>query len=148
LFTDVAEYMLYIFMAIIFLALSFGIINTMLMAVLDRAAEIGMLMAIGMNKVKIFRMILMETILLMLTGSLLGLFLSYLLIIITGKYGIDLSEFSSGLAGFGFSSKVYPFLETGGYIRIVIMVVITGILSALIPAKRALKFNPSEAIRN
>lgn len=148
LFTDIAEYMLYIFMFIIFLALSFGIINTMLMAVLDRAMEIGMLMAIGMNKGRIFRMILSETILLMLTGSLIGLFLSYLLVMFFAKHGIDLSAFSSGLSGFGFSTKVYPFLESGSYIKIVMMVVITGFFSALIPAKRALKYNPSEAIRN
>ena len=75
IFTDVAEYMLYIFMTIIFLALSFGIINTMLMAVLERVKEIGMLMAIGMNKIKIFKMIMLETILLMLTGSVLGMVL-------------------------------------------------------------------------
>ena len=134
-------------MIIIFLALSFGIINTMLMAVLDRVREIGMLMAIGMNKTKIFLMIMLETILLMLTGSVVGLVLSYLLIEFFGKHGIDLSSLSSGLSGFGFSTVVYPFLEMNAYIKIVIMVIITGFLSSLIPAKRALKLNPSEAIR-
>jgi putative ABC transport system permease protein len=147
LMTDSSQYMLFIFMTIIFLALSFGIINTMLMAVLDRVREIGMLMAIGMSKLRIFMMITFETILLMLTGSGLGLILSYLVVEFFKIYGIDLSTFSTGLSDMGFSSIVYPFIETSAYIQIVIMVIITGILSSIIPARKALKLNPSEAIR-
>jgi putative ABC transport system permease protein len=147
LMTDSSQYMLFIFMTIIFLALSFGIINTMLMAVLDRVREIGMLMAIGMSKLRIFLMITFETILLMLTGSGLGLVLSYFLVELFKIYGIDLSTFSTGLSDMGFSSIVYPFIETRAYIQIVIMVIITGILSSIVPARKALKLNPSEAIR-
>ena len=147
LFTDVAAYMLYVFMIIIFMALSFGIINTMLMAVLERVREIGMLMAIGMNKTKIFLMILLETVMLMMTGAVIGLILSYFIIWFFSVHGIDLSSLSKGLSGFGFSTMVYPFLENSAYVKIVIMVVITGFLSSLVPSKRALKLNPSEAIR-
>lgn len=53
--------MVYIYMGIILLALTFGIINTMMMSVLERTREIGMLLALGMNKFKIFTMILWET---------------------------------------------------------------------------------------
>lgn len=147
LFTDVAAYMLYVFMVIIFMALSFGIINTMLMAVLERVREIGMLMAIGMNKSKIFLMILLETVMLMMTGAVIGLILSYFIIWFFSVHGIDLSSLSKGLSGFGFSTMVYPFLENSAYVKIVIMVIITGLLSSLVPSKRALKLNPSEAIR-
>jgi ABC-type transport system, involved in lipoprotein release, permease component len=147
LFTDVAAYMLYVFMVIIFMALSFGIINTMLMAVLERVREIGMLMAIGMNKTKIFIMIVLETVMLMMTGAVIGLVLSYFIIWFFSVHGIDLSALSKGLSGFGFSTMVYPFLENSAYVKIVIMVVITGFLSSLVPSKRALKLNPSEAIR-
>ncbi len=147
LMTGAMNYMLYILMVIIFLALSFGIINTMLMAVLERTREIGMLMAIGMNKTKIFVMIMLETILLMLTGSLLGLVLSYAVVNFFGKYGIDLSKFASGFSSFGFSTLVYPELKLGTYIQIVIMVVLAGIISSIVPARKALRMNPSEAIR-
>ncbi len=147
LMNSMMNYLLYVFMCIIFLALSFGIINTMLMAVMERVREIGMLMAIGMNRIKIFLMIMLETILLMLTGSVVGLFLSWLLVSFFSKHGIDLSMFESGMAGFGFNSMVYPYLEGEAYIKIVIMVIIAGIISSIVPARRALKLNPSEAIR-
>jgi putative ABC transport system permease protein len=119
----------------------------MLMAVLDRVREIGMLMAIGMNKFRIFTMITIETILLMLTGSVLGLILSYLLVEYYKLAGIDLTAFASGLSKIGFSSVVYPFIEPYSYIQIMILVFITGILSSIIPARKALKLNPADAIR-
>jgi ABC-type antimicrobial peptide transport system permease subunit len=119
----------------------------MLMAVMERVREIGMLMAIGMNKTKIFLMIMLETILLMLTGSIAGLIFSYVIVNLFGKYGINLSTVASGLSDIGFSSMVYPFLETEEYIKIVIMVLIAGIISSIVPARKALKLNPSEAIR-
>ena len=50
-------HLLYIFMLIVLSGLSFGIINTMLMAILERKKEIGMLMSIGMTKIYIFLMI-------------------------------------------------------------------------------------------
>ena len=51
---------LYYIVGIILLALLFSILNTMLMAVLERVREIGMLMAVGMNKLQIFYMIMLE----------------------------------------------------------------------------------------
>lgn len=145
--TDSASYILYIFMIIIFLALSFGIINTMLMAVLDRVKEIGMLMAIGMNKSKIASMIMLETILLVLTGSVIGLIISAILIDIFGRVGIDLSMFATGLSDMGFSPIIYPFISLNSYFEIIILVIITAVFSSIVPIKRALKLNPAEAIR-
>jgi ABC-type antimicrobial peptide transport system permease subunit len=104
-------------------------------------------MAIGMNKTRIFIMIMLETVLLMLTGSLTGLALSFAIVKFFAKFGIDLSMFSSGLSGFGFSSVIYPELNIDAYIKIVIMVIIAGLISSIVPARRALKLNPSEAIR-
>ncbi len=53
-----------IFVIIFMLALIFGIINTMLMAVLERTRELGVLMSVGMNKFRVFAMIVLETLLL------------------------------------------------------------------------------------
>ncbi|MDZ7777781.1 MAG: ABC transporter permease [Bacteroidales bacterium] len=65
------QYM-YVIIIIILLALCFGIINTMLMAVLERVKELGMLMAIGMTQIRVFFMIMMESVFLSLTGRFTG----------------------------------------------------------------------------
>tara|TARA_R110000765_G_scaffold424385_1_gene535089 strand:+ start:2302 stop:3519 length:1218 start_codon:yes stop_codon:yes gene_type:complete len=137
----------YIISGIILLALTFGIINTMLMSVLERIRELGMLMAIGLNKRKIFIMIILETFYLTLIGTPIGLLIGWLTVTTLGKTGINLSMFSEGLASYGFSSVIYPALDHDKYAIIVTMCLITAILSAIYPAYKALQLNPSEAIR-
>ena len=137
----------YIISGIILLALTFGIINTMLMSVLERIRELGMLMAIGLNKRKIFIMIMLETIYLTLIGTPIGLLIGWLTVTTLGKTGINLSMFSEGLASYGFSSVIYPALDQDKYVIIITMCLVTAILSAIYPGYKALQLNPSEAIR-
>lgn len=141
------DMMLWIFMAIIILALTLGIINTMLMAVLERTRELGMLMAIGMNRVRIFSMILIETFLLTITGVPIGMFLSWASISALQDTGIDLSSFAEGLRQYGFSTHIYPVLEPEHFIYLGLMVCVASLLAAIYPAIKALKLNPVEAIR-
>jgi putative ABC transport system permease protein len=136
-----------IFVIIILIALSFGIINTMLMAIMERVREIGMLMAIGMSKIKVFIMIMMETIFLSVTGGLLGLVISWLLVQLAFKTGIDLSAVGEGLNSWGYSSYVRPELGNIYYFLIAILVIVTAIFASILPARKALKLIPSEAIR-
>lgn len=137
------------FIALILFALSFGIINTMLMAILERTNEIGMLMAIGMNKKRVFRMIMLETILLTLTGAVAGTILGSGLIALTARNGIDLSSlYGEGLAEMGFSAVLTPVIHTTEYIQIVVLVILAGILSSIYPARKALKLNPVTALRS
>ena len=92
---------LYIFMLIVLFGLSFGIINTMLMAILERKKELGMLMSIGMTRYYIFLMICFETIFLSLIAIPFGVLISYITINYFGIEGIDLSVVQSGLENFG-----------------------------------------------
>lgn len=136
-----------IFVIIILVALSFGIINTMLMAIMDRIREIGMLMAIGMSKLKVFLMIMLETVFLSITGGIVGLILSWIVIEITNKTGIDLSAVAEGLNSMGYSSFVRPELGIFFYFFIGAMVILTALFASILPARKALKLKPSEAIR-
>ncbi|MEM6262602.1 MAG: FtsX-like permease family protein [Bacteroidota bacterium] len=136
-----------IFIGVILLALAFGIINTMLMAVLERRRELGMLMSIGMNRKRLFGMVMLETAMLTLIGSPIGLGVAWLLIAFFGKVGISLSAVSDGLSSMGFSDRVYTSLETTYYIETAIMVVITAIIASIYPAIKAIKLNPVEAMR-
>lgn len=136
-----------IFVIIILVALSFGIVNTMLMAIMERVREIGMLMAIGMSKIRVFLMIMLETIFLSITGGVIGLFLSWIMISISYKTGIDLSSVAEGLNAIGYSSFVRPELNLFFYFFIGSLVILTAMFASIFPARKALKLKPSEAIR-
>lgn len=138
---------IYIFMGIILIALAFGIINTMLMAILERKHELGMLISVGMNKRIVFSMILLETLFLTLIATPIGMLLSYWSINYFGKKGIDLSSVAEGLESLGIGSRIYTELPTDLYISITVMTLLVALLSAIIPARRALKLNPAEAVK-
>lgn len=141
------NFMLYIFVGIILLALGFGIVNTMLMVILERVKELGMLMAVGMNRFRVFSMIVLETVFLSLTGGSVGIVLAVVLTAITGKTGIDLSLWAQGLNSFGYDSVIYPEIGFDSIVAVTLLVIITGVLSALYPARKAIRLKPAEAIR-
>ena len=148
LMIDSLDQYLTIFIGIILLALSFGIVNTMLMAVLERVREIGMLMAIGMTKARIFGMISLETIFLVALAAPIGLTAAYVTNTLLGFYGLDLSAiYAEGYAEFGFESIIYPKLESFYYFRILLMVALAACLAAIYPAITAIRLNPVKAIR-
>ena len=141
------EFMMYIFVVIILLALGFGIVNTMLMVILERVKELGMLMAVGMNKIRVFSMIVLETIFLSLVGGVVGIGFAVGLTAITGKTGVDLSLWAEGLNSLGFDAIIYPEIGFDSVIIVTILVILTGILSSIYPARKAIKLNPAEALR-
>ena len=145
--TDFMGQVMYIFLIIILLALGFGIVNTMLMVVLERVKELGMLMAIGMNKAKVFLMIMVETIMLSLTGGFIGMIISAILVAYYNTVGINLTSVAKGMETFGFSAWVYPEIEVSFYIVLSILVILTGIFSSIYPARKAIKLNPADAVR-
>ena len=137
-----------IIMTVIFmLALIFGIINTMLMAVLERIKELGMLMAVGMNKMNVFFMVVLETIFIALIGAPIGMLLGLMTTSYLHRVGIDLSNWSKALEEFGMSDVVRPSLNTETFMIIVLAVVITAILASVYPALKAIRLRPVEALR-
>ena len=139
---------LYFFMLIVISGLSFGIINTMLMAVLERKRELGMLMCIGMTRLKIFLMISIETLFLALIALPFGLIFSYFMINYFSVNGIDLSIVAAGLENFGIGTMLYLKLPLNYYYEIGLMIIVITIISSVFPSIRALKINPVEASKN
>jgi ABC-type lipoprotein release transport system permease subunit len=147
LLVSASDQTMLIYMCIIMLALAFGIINTMLMAVLERTREIGMLMALGMNRIKVFTMILLETIFLVLAGTPVGVILGISTIAYTHQSGINLKQFSEAYSSLGYSTLIYPTFNARQFFLMLAMVIATAIIASLVPARRALKLKPAEAIR-
>ena len=132
---------------IIMLALLFGIINAMLMSVLERTKEIGMLRSIGMHKRKIFLMILFETCIISLISGPLGLLAGFA----TNRYlsinGLNLSSYAGALEQYGAEAIVYPSIDYATYPLLMMIVLITALLGAIYPAIKATRLKPLEAIR-
>ena len=107
-----------------------------------------MLMAVGMSKIKVFNMIILESVLLCLTGAVAGMAIGAVVIEIFNKRGIDLSAYAEqGMEAWGFSAVMYPSLSWSYYLIVAALVVITGIAASAYPAWKALKLNPIDALR-
>jgi ABC-type lipoprotein release transport system permease subunit len=137
-----------IMIIIIMAALGFGIVNTMLMVVLERVKEFGMLIAVGMSRRRVFNMIILESVLLCLTGASAGMAVGAVVIGIFSRKGIDLTAYAQqGLEAMGFSAVMYPSLTWDFYLMVGALVIMTGLLASVYPAWKALKMNPADALR-
>lgn len=145
--TDYVEQIYVFFMIIILAALAFGIVNTMLMVVLERTKELGMLTAIGMNKKKVFSMIMLESVFLSLIGGICGMFVGWITVLVSAHKGINFAQYAEGMEALGYSAHVYPEIGTRFFVIVTIMIILTGILSSVYPALKALRLDPAEAIR-
>jgi len=138
----------YIIIVIIMIALAFGIINTMLMSILERTREIGMMIALGTSRLRVFMLILFETFFLTAAGTPIGIFLAWGIIGYFNKRGLDLSGMGKEMmSSFGFNTLVYPEFPGEKLLGILLIVVSTAIISCLFPAARALKLKPADALR-
>jgi len=141
------SYMFYI-MVVIILALAFGILNTMLMAIFERMRELGMLMAIGMSKSRVFLMIMLESVFITATGAAGGILLGYLSVSYLSEHGLDLTSVGGDtLAQWGYDPLVYPSITPEEYISVSILIILTAILAAVYPAIKALRLKPGELVR-
>lgn len=141
-------YYVYIIIGIIMLALAFGIVNTMLMAVLERTPEIGMMVALGMNHSRLFLLNLLETVFLTIIGVPLGFLMAWLAADHYHVKGIDISKIAGeAMSSFGFSSVVYPEFPVREAPTIMIIVISTALVSCIFPAIKSRRLNPVEALR-
>ena len=147
MYTDFSTLISYIYVIIILFALAFGIINTMMMSVLERIKELGMLMAIGMNKKRVFSLIMTESVFLTLTGAVAGMLFSGIMVAVLSRTGINFSMWSEGFEALGYAAIVYPFVTWQNYAGVTIMVIITGMIASIWPARKALRLNAVEALR-
>jgi len=131
---------------IIFAAMGIGLINTMLMAVFERTREIGLFQALGMRPRYIVGQVLIETLILLITGILLGNLLGWLSANVLLVNGIDLSEFAQGAEQFNMSSTLYLTLRIDDLLQINILVLVLGLLASFYPAVKAARYIPVEAI--
>ena len=134
-----------IWVVVIFLALSFGLVNTLVMAVFERVREIGLMLALGMKPSSILSQIIIESMLLLTLGLAVGNALAWATVTPL-QGGIDISVVSEGMEMWGASSMLYPKLYASDMFLASGVVLILGFLASLSPAWRASRYEPVEAI--
>lgn len=119
----------------------FGIINTMLMAVLERRREIAYLKCVGAGRFDLVRLITLETTAIALTGSAAGALLGMLLSPVAGNL---LRTFLVAYVPSGAIARPEPMIALMAFI----LCSIIGLACSLYPALRAARIVPMEVLRN
>jgi len=148
LIVELGGVMVVLLTMIIMTALAFGILNTMLMALFERMREIGMLLSIGMSRRRVFSMIMLESMILTITGALVGIILATLSINYFSDTGLNLEMFAEGAAQLGWDHIIYPVLSIAEYAIILAVVVSITMLASVYPAIKGIRINPLEAARD
>ena len=134
-----------VWIIVIFLALSFGLVNTLMMAVFERIREFGLMQALGMKPATILYLVLLESLLLLALGLLLGNLLAWGSVWLM-RDGWDLSAVAEGMEMFGATSVLYPALKLKDLLLANVVVMVLGVITSLLPAWRASRYQPVEAI--
>jgi len=139
------EVFMYIWFAVIFLIVAFGLVNTLLMAVYERTREFGLEQALGMRPGLIVMQILGESLVMLAFGLLLGNALAWFTLAALSD-GIDLSRFAAGVELFGGSTMLYLYAKPADVVGANLTVLVLGILASMYPAWRAGRNVPVEAL--
>jgi putative ABC transport system permease protein len=136
-----------IFYFILILVVAFSILNTFLMAILERTKEFGVMLALGVKPNRLLKLVLMESGFLTLTGVTIGCVAGCLLTLWFQKYGINLEQASEILKEYGMSGVVYPKLTFVSAFAGPAGVFLITACAALYPAFKVKKLSPVEAMK-
>jgi ABC-type lipoprotein release transport system permease subunit len=142
---DMMDGFILVWIVVVFLALAFGLVNTLVMAVFERVREIGLMLALGMTPGHIRAQIVAESSLLLALGLGIGNLLAWITITPL-QSGIDLSIVGQGMELWGASSVLYPALRWQDVAQANVVVLLLGFIASLSPAWRASRYEPVEAI--
>lgn len=141
-----ADAAVFIYFVVVMGALVFGLVNTLVTAVMERVRELGMLRALGMRPRTVVAQVTIESTLVMALGIALGLLIA-LGVFAAVADGIDLTAFDDSLASFGLRPIFVPVLEGRDVALVAAMSLALGLLASFYPARRAVKVKPLEALR-
>ena len=145
----IAEFMdtaVFIYFLVIMSALVFGLVNTLVTAVMERVRELGMLRAVGMRPRSVVAQVVVESSLVMAVGVAGGVLIAAGAFALVAD-GIDLTAFDESLQSVGVNPRFVPVMQVGDVILVVALSLVLGLLASFYPARRAVKLKPLDALR-
>jgi putative ABC transport system permease protein len=127
--------------AISLLVAGIGIMNIMIVSLIERTREIGILKALGMKSRTVLTIFLGESVIIGLMGAIVGIILGWILANITARV------LGSGIFGGGGGFRITPLLTPEVLVGALAFGVGVSVIFALYPAWRASKLKPVEALR-
>lgn len=133
---------------ILYVLISFGIFGTLLMMMVERKREMGMMVAIGMKKTTLMLVMVIESVLTVLTGCFLGLMISIPVVYYFKKFPIRIGgETAKAYERFGFEAIFPTSVEAGIFINQGIVVLAIGLLLSLYPVYKIMRLNAIDALK-
>lgn len=145
---DLIRVNLRVILIVVFVVVALGVMNTLLMAVLERTREFGLQLALGTRPTQIVRTVLYESLVLGVLGFGTGVISGALIVGYFNTAGFDLSAYSVTGRIPGLTSVIYPTNLIANAWLPVATLFITSVVAALYPAWRAARFDPVQALRH
>ncbi len=138
---------IFVWMGVMMVMISIGVINTQLMAVFERVHEFGLLRALGLKPGHVLALVALESLLLIGLGVLIGM-IAGVATVWGLSDGIDLSAFGKALEAFKAGEVLYLQVKPSDYVIFPLAIWALGVAVALWPAWRAARVSPVEAMRS
>ncbi|HNW27354.1 MAG TPA: ABC transporter permease [Spirochaetota bacterium] len=135
-----------VFYFIVFITIIFSIANTLIMSIMERFHELGVMKSIGTRPSQIFFIIMFEAMNLGAVGLAAGVVVSIAAVNILAIKGIDFSLFMEAMRQWGAGSVIYPLIYVKDIIISIVVVEFTTLLAAMYPALKAARIKPLEAL--
>ena len=140
---------MYVTLVILIVVVGFGILNTILMAILERTRELGVVLALGLKPASLFRMIYLESMYLAGLGLFIGLSLS--LPLLAGLHGVEIplgGDIAKGTELFGMEPMMMFKFDWMNPLGSAITIFFVAAIAALYPALKASRARPIDALRS
>jgi putative ABC transport system permease protein len=136
--------MIYVAMVVV---VTFSVLNSLLMAVLERTNEFGVLMALGMRPMRIARMVFVEMVLLLALGLALGMAVGYAVSSYYAHAGIVFGQTQEIFGKFGLSGAMYPQVDALTLLAGPGVIALGTLLAGIFPFLRVYRLQPVAAMR-
>ena len=145
---DLDNAFMYVLLSIVLVIVSLGILNTMLMSIMERTREFGIMMAVGTRPWHIVLLVMTESFLLGLMGVCLGVVIGIGINSAIAVNGFDLSRWAGAMELFAaLDPVIYPETQMVNIVGSSVAIFATALLVSIYPAVKASKLKPVEAIR-
>ncbi len=140
----------YLLYAILFTIIAFGIVNTVLMSVLHRHREFGVLQALGLTPGQTGAIVLVEGLTLTAISGLIGVSLGLLTTWYFFEDGLDFSALigeDMTFSGVVIDPVIVPLFRVSRFIQILVFILFVGVVASIYPARRAATIDTAEAMK-